>query len=194
MAKHSANEVSSVHWPGRKRNGPPPTMSSISSNEPGDSNSSVVPSASPAANPNRQPRNRSRSAASLTRRLPGRFGPVADVGPLLLCLWRAGAAVRFLHSPDASTQRIWAGMPRLGTVSPAAKSATAFSATLSPGRSEGICVAEARVQVPSYAKALWPCSGRPAARRPACSLGNLGASAAFLLITQAIHNREPVKS
>ena len=62
----------------------------------------------------------------------------------------------FLHSPDASTQRIWAAMPRLGTVSPAAKSATAFSATLSPGRSEGICAAEARVQVPSYAKASWP--------------------------------------
>ena len=55
MARHSAIDVSSVHWPARSPNGPPPTMSSIGSNEPGRLNSSVVPSASPAAWPTRQP-------------------------------------------------------------------------------------------------------------------------------------------
>ena len=62
--------MSSVHWPGCSRCGPPPTMSTIGSNEPGRLNSSVVPSASPAASPNRLPRNRSRVAVSLTRRPP----------------------------------------------------------------------------------------------------------------------------
>ncbi len=57
--------VQSEACPGFRSNGPPLTMSSIGSNVPGALNSSVVPSASPAARPSRQPRNRSRVVGSL---------------------------------------------------------------------------------------------------------------------------------
>ena len=62
-------DVSSVHWPGSNWNGPPPIMSSIGLNVPGDRNSRVVPRASPAAKPSRQPRNRSRVLISGISRL-----------------------------------------------------------------------------------------------------------------------------
>jgi hypothetical protein len=52
-------EVSSVHSPGARRNGPPPIMSAIFAKEPGEQNSRVVPRASPTASPSRLPRNRS---------------------------------------------------------------------------------------------------------------------------------------
>src|SRR5574341_1145404 len=58
-ARHRAMEVSSVHSPGRRPKGPPPTMSSMGSKEPGGLNSKVVPSASPTARPSRHPRYRS---------------------------------------------------------------------------------------------------------------------------------------
>ncbi len=63
VARHKAIEVSSVQSPGRRSNGPPPTMSSIGSNESRERNSRVVPTASPEASPTKQPRNRSRSGA-----------------------------------------------------------------------------------------------------------------------------------
>jgi hypothetical protein len=42
--------------PARRRNGPSPTMSVSGSNEPGARNSTVVPTASPAASPSKAPR------------------------------------------------------------------------------------------------------------------------------------------
>src|SRR3990172_8784175 len=58
-ARQRAMDVSSVHSPGRRAEGPPPTMSSMGSKEPGGLNSRVVPSASPTARPSRHPRYRS---------------------------------------------------------------------------------------------------------------------------------------
>lgn len=55
-ARQSAIDVSSVHSPGARRNGPPPIMSSIGGGL--EENSLVVPSASPVASPSRQPRTR----------------------------------------------------------------------------------------------------------------------------------------
>src|SRR5882724_10864150 len=49
-------EVSSVHSPGTRQNGPPPTIPCSFSNVPGARNSTVVPSASPDARPSRAPR------------------------------------------------------------------------------------------------------------------------------------------
>lgn len=49
FAESNAIDVSSVHWPGRNRNSPPPTVSSNGVNVPGRRNSSVVPRESPAA-------------------------------------------------------------------------------------------------------------------------------------------------
>src|ERR1035438_7231743 len=59
-ARHSAIEVSSVHCPAFRLNGPPPTISVSGLKLPGGLNSSVVPTASPMAKPNRHPRKRSR--------------------------------------------------------------------------------------------------------------------------------------
>jgi hypothetical protein len=53
-------EVSSVHSPGLRWNGPPPIMSASGANVPGGLNSKVVPRASPVANPRRAPRYLSR--------------------------------------------------------------------------------------------------------------------------------------
>jgi len=53
-------EVSSVHSPGLRWNGPPPIMSVSGANVPGGLNSKVVPKASPAASPSRAPRYLSR--------------------------------------------------------------------------------------------------------------------------------------
>src|ERR1700756_2321097 len=55
-AKQRAIEVSSVHSPGARSNGPPPAISSILLKEPGARNSRVVPSASPVARPSKAPR------------------------------------------------------------------------------------------------------------------------------------------
>lgn len=52
-------EVSSVHCPGFRAKGPPPTMSLTGANVPRGRNSTVVPTASPHASPNKQPKNRS---------------------------------------------------------------------------------------------------------------------------------------
>src|SRR3990172_7347062 len=56
-------DVSSVHWPGLRRKGPPPTLSAVGSKDPGGWNSRVVPRASPTANPRRHPRYRSTTIA-----------------------------------------------------------------------------------------------------------------------------------
>lgn len=56
-ARHSAIDVSSVHCPGSRPNGPPPTMSDSGSNCPRARNSTVVPKASPVASPSRHPEN-----------------------------------------------------------------------------------------------------------------------------------------
>lgn len=58
-ARRSAIDVSSVHWPARSWQGPPRIISASGSKRPRGQNSTVVPAASPAANPRRQPRNRS---------------------------------------------------------------------------------------------------------------------------------------
>src|SRR5574341_963855 len=65
-ARHRAMDVSSVHSPGRKPKGPPPTMSSMGSKESGGLNSRVVPSASPTARPSRHPRYRSIGSIELS--------------------------------------------------------------------------------------------------------------------------------
>jgi Sigma-54 interaction domain len=49
--RQSAMLVSSVHWPGCRLNGPPPTMSESGLNVPGVLNSNVLPSASPSSAP-----------------------------------------------------------------------------------------------------------------------------------------------
>ena len=105
MARHSAIDVSSVHWPARSPNGPPPTMSSIGSNELGALNSSVVPSASPAASPTRQPRKRSLALTSPTdvpavlrcRLVPAGLGPPPHEHPLGAGLGRLGVEPALLH-------------------------------------------------------------------------------------------------
>src|SRR5436309_2564757 len=58
-ATHSASAVSSVHSPGRKLNGPPPTMSERSGAASRLVPSSVAPSASPTARPTNAPTARS---------------------------------------------------------------------------------------------------------------------------------------
>ena len=54
--RHKAMEVSSVHCPGCRLNGPPPIISEIGAKVPGGLNSKVVPKASPQASPRRAPR------------------------------------------------------------------------------------------------------------------------------------------
>src|SRR5690606_22926875 len=56
-------DVSSVHWPGWRRHGPPPTMSEMGSKVPGRLNSNAAPNASPTARPSSAPRARSRRPA-----------------------------------------------------------------------------------------------------------------------------------
>src|SRR5205823_6859046 len=56
-ARQRAIEVSSVHSPASRWKGPPPNMSSIFLNDPGDLNSRVVPTASPTASPSIAPLN-----------------------------------------------------------------------------------------------------------------------------------------
>jgi CYTH domain-containing protein/CHAD domain-containing protein len=73
-ARHSAIDVSSVHAPAGRPNGPPPTMSVTGSNVPGARNSTVVPTASPAARPSRAPIARSCAVWSSARPVEGK-GP-----------------------------------------------------------------------------------------------------------------------
>src|ERR1700751_2570183 len=61
-------EVSSVHSPGFRLNGPPPMISVIGTKVPGALNSKVVPSASPIASPRRAPRYLSRVIWRFERR------------------------------------------------------------------------------------------------------------------------------
>src|SRR5688572_17047377 len=58
-------DVSSVHWPGSRRKGPPPTISEIGVKLPRERNSRVVPTASPTARPRRQARFRESGSAVL---------------------------------------------------------------------------------------------------------------------------------
>ncbi len=51
-------DVSSVHWPASRPNGPPPCMSVNGLKLPRGQNSTAAPTASPVASPRRQPRNR----------------------------------------------------------------------------------------------------------------------------------------
>ena len=55
-ARQRAMEVSSVHSPGWRWNGPPPNMPLTGAKVPGALNSSVVPTASPVASPSSAPR------------------------------------------------------------------------------------------------------------------------------------------
>src|SRR5687768_9106652 len=66
-ARQSAIDVSSVHWPGAREKGPPPVMSVTRGKVPGGRNSTVVPSASPAARPRRAPRKREEASRDWRR-------------------------------------------------------------------------------------------------------------------------------
>src|SRR5258708_20265864 len=85
-AKQRAIEVSSVHSPGARSNGPPPAISSILLKEPGARNSRVVPSASPVARPSKAPR-------------------YLSLGSIII-QWKAGALIKY-----ASLERVVARLP-----------------------------------------------------------------------------------
>ena len=70
-------DVSSVHWPAWRSKGPPPTISVNASKVSRCRNSTVVPTASPAARPTRQPRNLSSgSIRSILNGIEGRSIPL----------------------------------------------------------------------------------------------------------------------
>ncbi len=87
-------EVSSVHWPGSREKGPPPTMSVIGSKVLGDLNSRVVPRASPAASPKSPPWKRERRSMTSD----GRFGRQPDRHD---CFFSGTWAPRMSQGPPA---------------------------------------------------------------------------------------------
>ena len=97
-------DVSSVHSPGARPNGPPPTMSITGAKVSRGENSTVVPTASPHANPSRAPRARSISLFISRRRNAPSSTLVSNlqVGPFQ-CTVRA--SFYFSHKPSARRSR-----------------------------------------------------------------------------------------
>ena len=96
-------EVSSVHPPGRRPNGPPPTMSSRRSCASRGRNSSVVPTASPTARPRKAPSARSRV-------LSGCFDGTHGVRAEHCATWASWSSFSMAPGRASRTRRIaWSG-------------------------------------------------------------------------------------
>lgn len=86
-ARQSAIEVSSVHCPGFRRNGPPPDMPATAVKLPREENSTIVPTASPQARPTRAPTNLSSDEImhDLYAEPNGRVSDSRTCSPRLFC-------------------------------------------------------------------------------------------------------------